>query len=152
MTRVASRLDGPARFGILCTLAYVALSWAVRFDMRLGDQIASFIYPFDTFSMYAGMPGEDRSLLLLRDRDGRTHRITSFSSFDCEEPIDGDDLPCAERRGIPYLAEELIRHIQAHPGNGDLELELVARTWELRRGRAPIQLPDCVITRCKVSR
>jgi hypothetical protein len=50
------------------------------------------------------------------------------------------------------LAEDLTRYIRAHPGRGDLEVELIARTWELRPGAAPAQVPDCVIARCKVSR
>jgi hypothetical protein len=139
------------RFGILCVLGYVALSWAVRFDLRLGSQIASLVYPLDTFSMYAGMPGADRSHLLMRDREGRVHRITAFHSFDCAEPIDGPGSRCSERRGIPYLAEDFIRYIREHRGAGEREVELIGRTWELRPGAPPVQVPDCVIARCKVS-
>jgi hypothetical protein len=140
------------RFGALCILGYVVLSWAARFDMRLGGQIASAIYPLDTFSMYAGMPREDRSHLLIRDQQGVVHRITEFRSFDCDEPLDGKDAPCADRRGIPYLAEDLTRYIRTHGGGGDLEVDLIARTWELRAGAAPAQIADCVISHCKVSR
>lgn len=143
---------GQLRFGILCLLGYVALSWAVRFDMRLGEQIVSLVYPLDTFSMYAGMPGEDRSLLLVRDRQGGVHRITAFRSFDCAEPIAGSASQCADRRGIPYLSEDLTRYVQTHPGPGDLEVELITRTWELRPGAAPVQVSDCVVAHCKVSR
>ena len=74
------------RFGILCVLGYVALSWAVRFDMRRGEQIASLLYPLDTFSMYAPIPGESMSHLLIRDGQGAIHRVTAFRSFDCAEP------------------------------------------------------------------
>jgi hypothetical protein len=147
----AIRLSKP-RFGLLCILGYVALSWAVRFDMRLGQQIASLLYPLDTFSMYAGMPGEDRSHLLVRDRQGTVHRVTTYRSFDCAEPISGADTPCATRRGIPYIDEDLTRYIRAHRGGGDEEVELITRTWELRPGAPPAREPDCVIARCKASR
>src|SRR5439155_14545328 len=40
--------DDRVRFGTLCVLGYVLLSWLVRFDMRLGQQIASLAYPLDT--------------------------------------------------------------------------------------------------------
>jgi hypothetical protein len=150
---MSSSLPSPRRrFGILCVLSYVVLSWAVRFDMRLGSQIASLVYPLDTFSMYAGMPGEDRSHLLLRDAQGVVHRVTAFRSFDCPEPITGGGTPCQERRGIPYMAEEAARHIRGHRGPGDIDVELIARTWELRPGAPPLQLDDCIIARCKVSR
>lgn len=133
-------------------LGYVVLSWSVRFDMRLGHQIASLVYPLDTFSMYSGMPGEDRSHLLVRDRQGEVHRVTAFRTFACAEPIVGSAIPCATRRGIPYLDEDLTRYIQSHPGPGEEDVELISRTWELRRGAAPVQTSDCVIAHCKVSR
>jgi hypothetical protein len=139
------------RFGVLCILAYVALSWAVRFDMRLGGQIASLIYPLDTFSMYAGMPDKDRSHLLLRDRHETVHRITAFRSIDCPGLTTGEALPCADRRGIPYMVEDFIDYIRTHPGGGEREVELIARTWDLHAGAAPTQAEDCVIARCTVS-
>jgi hypothetical protein len=139
------------RFGLLLVLAYVALSWAVRFDMRLGAQIASLVYPLDTFSMYAGTPREDRSHLLLRDQQGGVYRITAFRSFDCAEAIDSVGAACSERRGIPYMVEDFARYIRAHRGTGEIEVDVIARTWELHAGAAPTQLPDCVVTHCKVS-
>jgi hypothetical protein len=139
-------------FGVICVLAYVALAWSVRFDMRLGEQIASLVYPLDTFSMYGGMPDEDRSHLLIRDRAGAVHRVTAYRSFACEGPIVGRDVPCGGRRGIPYVDEDLMRYMEGHLGPGEEDVELIARTWELRPGHAPMQAPDCIITRCKVSR
>ena len=53
------------RFAILCVLGY-------------GEGNASIVYPLDTFSMYARMPGEDRSHLLVRDASGTVHRVTAF--------------------------------------------------------------------------
>ena len=139
------------RFGVLCMLGYVVLSWAVRFDMRLGGQIASLIYPLDTFSMYAGMPTEDRSHLLIRDQQGYVYRITAFRSFDCGAAIDTAGAACAERRGIPYMVEDFAHYIRMHPGPGHLDVDVIARTWELHAGAAPTQVDDCVVTRCKVS-
>jgi len=119
--------------------------------MRLGQQIASLTYPLDTFSMYAGMPGEDRSELLIRDAQGRVYRVTDFRSFDCAEPITGSVAQCASKRGIPYHYEDTARYIGRHPGAGELEVELITRTWELASG-APVVATDCVIAHCKVSR
>src|SRR5947207_13892919 len=51
--------DDHLRFGTLCVLGHVLLSWLVRFDMRLGQQLASLVYPFDPFWMYAGTPGDE---------------------------------------------------------------------------------------------
>jgi len=139
------------RFGVLCLLGYVALAWSVRFDMRLGDQIASLVYPLDTFSMYGRMPGRDSSYALLRDRQGRTYRVTDFSSFDCAEPVAGANAQCTDRRGIPYHDEEMAEYIRLHHGAGQLDVELVARTWTLHTGAAPQLDSDCIIAHCKVA-
>lgn len=140
------------RFGVLCVLGYVALSWAVRFDMRLGDQIASLLYPLDTFSMYAGVPGKYASHLLIRDTQGTVHRVTAFRSFDCTEPTPGSSAPCADTHGIQYHYDDLMRYIQSHPGPGTSEVEIITRTWKIRTGAPPVQMADCVIAQCKVSR
>jgi hypothetical protein len=128
------------------------LSWAVRFDMRRGGQIASLLYPLDTFSMYAGTVGRDASHLLVRDHDGAVHRVTAFRSFACAEPITGSAAQCADRRGFEYHYDDLIHFIESHPGAGEAEVELIARTWQLRPGAPPVQVPDCVIAHCRVSR
>ena len=106
------------RFGVLCILAYVALSWSVRFDMPLGPQIASLVYPLDTFSMYAGPAGDAISHLLIRDAQGAVHRVTDFRSFECAEPIDRSAARCADRRGYAYHYDELAEYIAQPPGPG----------------------------------
>ena len=141
----------PRQFGFLCLLGYVALSWAARFDMRLGAQTASLIYPLDTFSMYARMPGEDRSILLVLDREGAVHRVTEFRAFDCAEPMTGRAARCADKRGIPYHYEDLARYVESHAGTGDVEVDLITRTWNFRRGEPP-ETSDCVISHCKAAR
>jgi hypothetical protein len=136
---------------VLCVLGYVVLSWAVRFDMRLGAQIASLVYPLDTFSMYAGMPGADTSHLLVRNRDGAVHRVEDFRAFECAEPLTGPAAACQSTRGIPYHYEDLTRYIARHAGPGGEDVELITRTWEFRAG-APVKTSDCVIARCTVAR
>jgi hypothetical protein len=142
----------PRRFGVLCLLAYVALSWAMRFDMRLGEQIISLVYPLDTFSMYARMPPAYESHLLVRDRQGTVHRVMDFRSFDCAGPLTGPAVPCAGAHGIPYHFEDLIRYVESHPGPGQLDAELITRTWELHAGAAPVPVSDCVLAACRVAR
>jgi hypothetical protein len=143
------------RFGVLSVLAYVALSWAVRHDMRLGEQIASLVYPLDTFSMYARIPAEEMSHLLILDAHGVVHRVTDFRSFACAEPLSGGSARCPDRHGIQYLSEDLINYIRQHAATDEsqvrAEVELIARTWRMHPGTAPVQMPDCVITRCKVA-
>ena len=139
------------RFGILGILGYVALSWAVRFDMRRGEQIASLLYPFDTFSMYAPLPGQYMSHLLIRDADGRVHRVTAFRGFDCPEPVTGNATPCSDQHGIEYHYDDLIHYIQSHRAAGQAEVDLITRTWQVRSGAPPMQTSDCVIAHCKVS-
>ncbi len=146
-----SPVTGHLRFGTLCILAYVSLSWAARFDMRLGEQIASLVYPLDTFSMYGRMPGEDRSHLLVRDAGGGIHRVTAFRSFHCDEPIIGSGARCAEKRGIEYHYEDLARYILDHPGPGEMPVELITRTWTVRSGAPVVHDSDCVIAHCRVS-
>ncbi len=140
------------RFGVLCLLAYVFLSWSARFDMRLGAQGASLVYPLDTFSMYGRMPEHDTSYPLLRGADGTEYRITDFSAFACREPITGPDAACADARGILYHYEEMAEYIRRHPGDGDQPVELVTRTWTLHPGSAPEPTRDCVIAHCLVRR
>jgi hypothetical protein len=142
------------RFGMLGVLGYVALSWVVRFDMRLGEQIASLVYPLDTFSMYAPIPAEEISHLLIRDAQGAVHRVTDFRSFDCAEPVTGGTARCSERRGIQYLSEDMTNYIRQHakPGESEIQVDLIFRTWRIRAGEGPVQMPDCVVTRCGVAR
>jgi hypothetical protein len=140
------------RFGLLCLLGYVALSWAVRFDMPEGEQIASLLYPLDTFSMYAEVPGQEISYLLIRDAQGMVHRVTEFRSFDCVEPVAGSTARCSDRRGFQYHDRELIQHIERHAGPGNSDAELIFRTWHVRSGAGAVHVADCVVSRCKVSR
>jgi hypothetical protein len=140
------------RFGVLCVLGYVALSWVVRSDLRLGQQIASLVYPLDTFSMYGGMPGADRSHLLVRDGQGIVHRVTDYRTFDCAEPLTGDAARCGGKHGIPYLYEDLTRYIESHAGPGGSEIDVITRTWEFESGTSPVRTSDCVIARCRVTR
>jgi len=130
----------------------VALSWAVRFDMRGGQQISSLVYPLDTFSMYARIFDEKMSYLLVRDALGTVHSVEEFRAFDCDEPVIKNPAQCAEQYAIQYHLADFIRYIESHPGQGDSEAELVLRTWRVRAGKAPKQLRDCVIAHCKVSR
>lgn len=141
------------RFAILCILAYVALSWAARFDMRLGAQIVSLVYPLDTFSMYAGMPGEDASHLLVRDAAGEIHRVGAFRSYACAGPVVRSATSCANQRGvIPYHYDDLAAYIESHQGAGDVDVDLIVRTWKVRPGSPPQWSDDCLVTRCRVSR
>lgn len=137
---------------MLCVLGYVALSWAVRFDMRRGEQIASLLYPLDTFSMYAPGPGPYASHLLIRDAQGVVHRVTTFRSFDCRELVTGHADRCADQHGIEYHYDDLIQYIQSHAGLGEMEVEIISRTWQIRPGAPPVQTSDCVIAHCKASR
>lgn len=130
----------------------MALSWAVRFDLRLGGQIASLVYPLDTFSMYARTAGADTSMLLVRDADGAVHSVTEFRAFACDQPVSGDAARCATTRGIPYHYADLARWVEQHPGGGDLEVDLVTRTWRVNPGAAVERVADCVVAHCRVSR
>lgn len=152
MNRSGSPVRDRRRFGLLCVLVYVALSWTARYDMRRGDQIASLLYPLDTFSMYAGRPAGEMSHLLVRDRQGIAYRVTAFRSFDCAEPLSGSAVRCADKRGFQYHYDDLINYVQSHAGPGDVEVELISRTWALRPGAAPVHTSDCVIARCTASR
>jgi hypothetical protein len=143
---------GHRRFGVLCVLGYVALSWAVRFDMDEGDQIASLVYPLDTFSMYAQAPSPDISHLLVRDAEGRVRPATDFRAFDCDEPVTGVSARCSDHRMIRYLYEEIAKYIESHQGLGTQDVELIFRTWTLRAGEPVAHQSDCVIAHCRVSR
>ena len=132
-------------------LGYVALSWLVRFDMSGGEQIASLVYPLDTFSMYAGMPGDESSALLVRAGDGGVQRVTAFRAFSCDEPIPGASAARACPQAIPYLYDDLVHYIESHPGPGTRDAELITRTWKIRSGTAALPASDCVIAHCKVS-
>jgi hypothetical protein len=140
------------RFGVLCVLGYVMLSWSVRSDMRRGDHIASLVYPLDTFSMYARVPGGEMSLLLVRDARGTVHQVTAFRRFDCDEPVVSSTGRCADRHRIAYHDEDLTRYIREHAGPGDTEVDVVLRSWQVRPGSSPVHESDCVIAHCRVSR
>ena len=139
------------RFGVLCALGYLMLAWVVRFDMVRGTQIASLVYPFDTFSMYSVVPEGQTSHLLARDDQGDVHTITSFRSFDCDLPIDPGTSACDGGPTIQYLDDDLAEHIAAHPGGGPLRVDIIRRTWMVSAGEPPRPSGDCVITACRVS-
>jgi hypothetical protein len=142
------------RFGVLCILGYVVLSWAVRFDMRRGDQIASLLYPLDTFSMYAYAPPpiHEISHPLIRDARGGIHRVTAFGRYECVEPLSGPAARCADRRGYQYHYDDVVNYIRSHAGPGESEVELISRTWQVPADAAPELVSDCIIARCRVSR
>lgn len=139
------------RFGVLCVLAYVVLSWAVRFDLDRGEQIASLVYPLDTFSMYAQAPSPEISHLLVRDAQGRVHSVTEFASYDCDEPVTRGATRCSDAHSIRYLYEDLAKHIETHPGTGTEHVDLILRTWSIRAGAPVTLLSDCLVTTCRVS-
>lgn len=140
------------RFGVLCALSYLVLSWIVRVDMVRGTQIASLVYPFDTFSMYSTLPGDRSSHLLARDERGDVHTITSFRSFDCDAPLDSRASACGAGATIQYLDDDLVDYIQAHPGAGPWRVEIIRRTWRVVAGQPPRPSGDCVITACRASK
>lgn len=140
------------RFGVLLVLAYLTLAWMARFDLRRGEQIASLVYPLDTFSMYAPNPPTQISHVLVRDAAGVTHHVTSFRGFACREPLRGSAVRCADRRGYQYHYDDQIDFIDAHPGSGAEAVELISRTWEVPPGGVPKHVSDCVIAHCTVSR
>lgn len=149
-----ARLDGPTRFGILCFLAYVAVSWAARFDTRGGPQNTSLVYPFETFSMYSRLTAPVVSRLLVRDERGAVSRVEEFASLACSPDPVLSGGPCDPPRGarISYLDDDASQYLRHHPGGGPERVELVRRTWELRPG-GPLGPPrDCVLTRCTVTR
>lgn len=133
-------------------LAYIALAWMVRFDLRLNSQDASLVYPLDTFSMYGIMPDHDRSHLVVRDAAGVLHRVTDFRAYRCVEPLSGPDVRCAREQGIRYHYEEFVRYIEGHPGDGDIDVELINRTWQFPPVGGVLQSSDCVVAHCKVAR
>jgi hypothetical protein len=147
MTAARSR----RRFGLLLILAYVALSWAARFDMGLGRQIASLVYPLDTFSMYAGPPGEEIGHLLVRDAGGRVHRVRDFAAYQCDAELERGATGCADQPGFAYHYDDLVRWVDDHGGPGTISVDLIFRTWRLRRSEPPTVETDCVISHCMVA-
>jgi hypothetical protein len=135
----------------LCVLGYIALAWAVRFDMRMGEQMASLVYPLDTFSMYATAPPEYVSYPLIRARDGGVHRITAYRAFECAEPVTRAAARCVDANAYAYLYDDLAGYIERNRGAGVSEVELIYRTWRVRAGATPMQVSDCVIAHCRVS-
>ena len=139
------------RFGILLVLAYVALSWAARFDMRLGEQIASLVYPLDTFSMYAGPPADTIGHLLVRDAVGEIHRIRDFAAYQCDAELKRGATRCDDQRGFGYHYDDLVRYIEGQSGSGAIPVDLIYRTWRLHPSEPPSVEADCVIAHCMVA-
>ncbi|MEM7155541.1 MAG: hypothetical protein AAF799_22015 [Myxococcota bacterium] len=139
------------RFGVLCALGYLLVAWIARFDLARGTQIASLIYPFDTFSMYSTVPERQASYLLARDDRGQVHSITSYDAFDCSVPIDTKESICNESPTIQYLDDDTANYVQTHPGGGPQRVEIIRRNWLVEAGEPPRQTGDCVIAECRVS-
>lgn len=139
------------RFGVMCIVGYVLLSWLVRFDMRRGSQIASLVYPLDTFSMYSSVPAGAMSHLLWRTASGQTTAVDAFGAFDCGGPLVGRPLPCHDDPNFAYHYDDLLRFIDQHASSGLTdEMELISRTWSVEPGGKPVVVADCVVARCRV--
>ena len=138
------------RFGIVLILAYAALSWAARFDMGLGEQIASLVYPLDTFSMYAGPPGDRIGHLLVRDSVGAIHRVRDFAAYRCDAELKRGATSCADQPGFAYHYDDLVRYIDGHSGSGAIPVDLVYRTWRLQPSEPATVEADCAIAHCMV--
>ena len=139
------------RFGILSVLAYVALSWAARFDMGLGEQIASLVYPLDTFSMYAGPPGDTIGHLVVRDAVGEIHRVRDFAAYRCDAELKRGATRCSDQAGFGYHYDDFVRYIHGHSGPGATPVDLIYRTWRLQPHEPPSVEADCVIAHCMVA-
>jgi len=139
------------RFGLLLILAYAALSWAARFDMGLGEQIASLVYPLDTFSMYAGPPGERIGHVLVRDSVGGIHSVRDFAAYRCDAELKRGATSCPDQPGFAYHYDDLVRYIGGHSGSGAIPVDLIFRTWHLQQGKPPSVEADCVISHCMVA-
>jgi len=137
------------RFGILSVLAYVALSWAARFDMALG--VASLVYPLDTFSMYAGSPGNAIGHLVVRDAVGGIHGVRDFAAYRCDAELKRGATRCRDLGGFAYHYDDLVRYIDDHRGSGATAVDLVYRTWHLEPREPPSVEADCVIADCMVA-
>lgn len=138
-------------FAIALTLAYVAASWAVRFDWGRNRQIASLVYPLDTFSMYAASSGPRTSLMMLRDSDSASHRIEHFSAFDCRPSAHTCDSSAAiayhDRDNHGFIARHAAKRDNQRPWQ---RMDLVIRSWAVRPWQRPATLPDCVVAHCDV--
>jgi hypothetical protein len=139
------------RFGIVSVLAYAALSWAARFDMSLGEQIASLVYPLDTFSMYAGPPADTIGHLLVRDAVGEIHRVRDFAAYHCDAELKRGATRCADQPGFAYHYDDLVRYVDGHSGSGATPVDLIYRTWRLQPSEPPSVEADCLIAHCMVA-
>ena len=139
------------RFGILAVLAYAALSWAARLDLGVGEQIASLVDPLDTFSMYAGPPGDSIGHLLVRDAVGEIHRVRDFAGYHCDAELKRGAARCGDQPGFAYHYDDLVRYIDDHSGSGATPVDLIYRTWRLRPHEPPDVDADCVIAHCMVA-
>ena len=141
----------PLRFGVLCALGYLVVAWFARFDMDRGTQIASLVYPFDTFSMYSTVAEGESSYLLARDEHGAVHAIESYGAFDCDDTVDTKKSLCNENPSIRYLDDDMANYVLRHPGSGTQTVDIIRRTWMVTAGEQPQLIGDCVITVCRVS-
>jgi hypothetical protein len=140
------------RFGVVLVLAYVALSWAARFDMRLGEQIASLVYPLDTFSMYAGSPADTIGHPLVRDARGQIYGVRDFAAYHCDAELKRGSTRCADQQGYAYHYDDLVRYIDGRTGTGSVPVDLIYRTWRLEPSEPPRVEADCVIAHCTATR
>lgn len=108
------------------------------------------LYPFSTFSMYAGHATTSGSRIVARDSRGRLHEVESFDRWSCPpEEVRGDDA-CGAAYRIDYLDREareyLAAHASASAAPGSEPVEVVRRVWQFGGG-APV-IRDCPILRC----
>jgi hypothetical protein len=147
------RIDGPTRFGLIVLLGYVAIAWAARFDTAYGAHNASIAYPFDTYSMYAGVPVRSASAILVRDAEGTVERVSAFRSFQCEATAGAWREHCAVAgAGLDYLDDDAEAYVRAHSGQGGEPVEIIRRTWTIPEASEPVRAEDCVIVACEATR
>jgi hypothetical protein len=150
-----ARLSPPRlRFGIIIAAAFVAISWAARFDSELGRKTRSLVYPFDTFSMYA-IGQHTASHIVVLYEGGVVRGVESYERFDCPTGFELEravcDAPVGTYSRVAYLERKALLHIREHGGAGEREVRVVRRVWSVPEDGPPVRLADCELATCRVS-
>jgi hypothetical protein len=104
-------------------------------------------YPFSVFDMYS-RPTDNASRILARV-EGRVDEVDRFVAWRCEGEPDLCEQGGAISTSDP-VDRELFAWVRAHPGQGEIPVELVRRIW--RFSGDAVRVEDCLVQRCRAVR
>ncbi len=115
------------------------------------------LYPFSSYTMYAGVHGTWASRLVARPKDGIAREIKNFDHWQCQDELPAEaNRTCAVGEGfrIDYMEAATMQYVNSfhNQAPGDQEVDLVRRVWQFDAQGVPLPAQNCIRRHCRAQR